>query len=103
MKKNPPFGKREPKRASRVHGALSRMLLSLLYRMFPALRAAEFLTPPRVDVFATSERMLFTSPRMARAILQHRRPGSCTEEGGEERPPGPLWDPFGYGYPQSLN
>ncbi|TCD47475.1 hypothetical protein [Chlorobium sp. N1] len=82
---------------------VSRIFISILHRLFPALRAAEFLAPRSVDVFSTSRQRLFTSPRMARAILQHRRPEACMAAGGQDRPADPLWDPFGYGYPQSLN
>ncbi|ABB24007.1 MAG: hypothetical protein A3K90_05450 [Pelodictyon luteolum] len=81
----------------------TRIFLSILRRLFPALRAPDFISPPPLEVFSTSPRMLFTSPRMARAILQHRRPEACFPVGMQEKPADPLWDPFGYGYPYSLN
>jgi len=59
--------------------------------------------PPSLEMFATDRKLVFTNPLMARTILQHRRSAVCFAGRECDKPVDRLWDPFGHGFPSSLN
>ncbi|MDP8306296.1 MAG: hypothetical protein RAO75_07320 [Candidatus Chlorobium antarcticum] len=81
----------------------SRIFFSILSRIFPSLRNFALPAPPSLEMFATDRKLVFTNPLMARTILQHRRSAVCFAGRECDKPVDRLWDPFGHGFPSSLN